>query len=75
MQNVGEAAVVNADVLNDDNIVCECAASCSIRSCPMTIYLVAIEDWADGVKAFVASGRLDGHKLVAVGHSSGTCLT
>ncbi|PIL22529.1 hypothetical protein GSI_15218 [Ganoderma sinense ZZ0214-1] len=56
MQNVGEAAVVNADVLSDENII-------------------SIEDWADGVKAFVASGRLNDHKLVAVGHSSGTCLT
>nr|VWP00415.1 NudC protein [Ganoderma boninense] len=56
MQNVGEAAVVNADVLSDENIL-------------------SIEDWADGVKAFVASGRLNGHKLVAIGHSSGSCLT
>ncbi|KAI1789624.1 alpha/beta-hydrolase [Ganoderma leucocontextum] len=56
MQNVGEAAVVNADVLSDENVV-------------------SIEDWADGVKAFVASGRLDDHKLVAIGHSSGSCLT
>lgn len=36
MQNVGEAAVVNADVLSDENIVCVCASFLTIRLHPIT---------------------------------------
>ncbi|TBU28613.1 alpha/beta-hydrolase [Dichomitus squalens] len=36
--------------------------------------IVSLSDLADGVKAFVASGKLDGHQLVAIGHSAGSCL-
>ncbi|KAI0754976.1 alpha/beta-hydrolase [Daedaleopsis nitida] len=36
---------------------------------------VTILDWATGVKALVASGILDGHSLVAIGHSAGCCMT
>ncbi|KAI9056778.1 alpha/beta-hydrolase [Trametes sanguinea] len=32
---------------------------------------LTVEDWADGFKAFIASGALDGHKLICVGHSLG----
>ncbi|EIW57897.1 alpha/beta-hydrolase [Trametes versicolor FP-101664 SS1] len=30
-----------------------------------------VDDWAEGLQAFVASGALDGHKLIAIGHSLG----
>ncbi|KAI8969894.1 alpha/beta-hydrolase [Trametes punicea] len=32
---------------------------------------IAVEEYADGVKHFVATGVLDGHKLVGIGHSLG----
>ncbi|CDO75064.1 hypothetical protein BN946_scf184605.g5 [Trametes cinnabarina] len=32
---------------------------------------LTVDDWADGFRAFVASGALDGHKLVGIGHSLG----
>ncbi|KAI0636249.1 alpha/beta-hydrolase [Trametes polyzona] len=47
-----------AAILND-------AALSSIGS-PLTV-----EEWADAVKRFVASGALGGHKLVGIGHSLG----
>lgn len=31
----------------------------------------AVEEWGEGIKAFIASGALDGHRLIPVGHSLG----
>ncbi|KAI0667882.1 alpha/beta-hydrolase [Trametes maxima] len=32
---------------------------------------LTVEEYADGVKRFVASGALDGHRLIGIGHSLG----
>ena len=43
-----------------------------IASSPLTPFpCVAVEDYAEGLRHFIASGALAGHKLITIGHSLG----
>ncbi|KAH9847851.1 alpha/beta-hydrolase [Lenzites betulinus] len=49
----------------------EASALNAAQLAPLTTGL-PVDEYADGLKAFVATGALDGHRLVGIGHSLGT---
>ncbi|KAI8969888.1 alpha/beta-hydrolase [Trametes punicea] len=47
------------------------AASLNLDALKQLEYPLTVEEWAEGFKRYIASGALDGHKLVGIGHSLG----
>lgn len=73
MQNHGESAALNEDVLSEGKAG---LSESSVRPALLNVSLTlkrgtAVEECGEGLKAFVATGALKGHTLIGVGHSLG----
>lgn len=71
-QSHGDAAVLNRELLETNRADGVCASLLCVSAFWVYLYFVlAAYEWAEAISTFVRSPRMQGRRIVGVGHSAG----